>query len=284
MVPTSPWRTSCTVPSPGTCSRQQLLYYSPALSHPRGEGRMHPKESKNAIWSKWTQPSNERKQLGFLALPLFCFHLWSNWFYSLSLYFTSKKLSPGWSPQLYGTEPWAPISARITHSNTNNGNRNVSDDSFKCGISYNKITTKKSYQNNHLPPPQKKTNPTNKQKRQEDWNPKKAKHRSWKEVSLLTPSITDSSRIVLCWTWSNGFDGVAVGKKYSAEVAGTDLKVTRLIHFRKQLNTEILWAILCLLLLHHTPWLLRYSFFTVITIFFSVEDYETSDIRGKNAE
>lgn len=123
MVPTSPWRTSCTVPSPGTCSGQQLLYYSPALSHPRGEGRMHP-ESKNAIWEKWTQPSNERKQLGFLALPLFCFRLWSNCFYSLYLYFTSKKLSPGWSPQLYGTEPWAPISARITHSNTNNGNRN----------------------------------------------------------------------------------------------------------------------------------------------------------------
>lgn len=140
---------------------------------------------------------------------------------------------------------------------------------------------KKELQNNH-PPPQ-KTNPTNKQKRQ-DWNPKKTKHRSWKEVSLLTPSITDSSRTVLCWTWPSGFGEAAVGKKYSAEVAGTDLKVTTLIHFRKQLHTAILWAMLCLLLLHHTPWLLRYSFFTVITIFFSIENYETSDIRGKNAE
>lgn len=174
MVPTSPWRTSCTVPSPGMCSGQQLLYYSPALSHPRGEGRMHP-ESKNAIWSKWTQPSNERKQLGFLALPLFCFHLWSNCFYSLYLYFTSKKLSPGWSPQLYGTEPWAPISARITHSNTNNGNRNVSDDSFKCGISYNKITTKKSYQNNHLPPPPKKNKPNKQTKEARRLKPKESK-------------------------------------------------------------------------------------------------------------
>lgn len=114
IVPTSPWRTSRTVPSPRTCSEQQLPYYSPDLFHPRGWGRMYP-ESRNAIWEKWTQPSNE-KWLGFLVLPLFSSHLWTNCFHSLYLCFTSKELSPGWSAQLYGSEPWVPISARRIHS------------------------------------------------------------------------------------------------------------------------------------------------------------------------
>jgi len=38
----------------------------------------------------------------------------------------------------------------------------------------------------------------------------------------------------------SGFGGVVVAKKQAAEAAGTDLKVTKLIHFGKQVNTVIL--------------------------------------------
>lgn len=48
-------------------------------------------------------------------------------------------------------------------------------------------------------------------------------------------------------TGSSGLGGVAVGKKQTAEAAETDLKVTKLIHFGKQVNTAILWTTLCLL-------------------------------------
>lgn len=93
--------------------------------------------------------------------------------------------------------------------------------------------------------------------------PKENKHNSLKKALLLTAYIMALLELCSaeCILGSSGLGGVAAGKKQTAEAAGTDLKVTKLIHSGKQVNTAILWTTLCLLSIAPLP-------VTVILLFF----------------